>query len=186
MKCLPSTGVLLLPYLPNYSFGNSTTLAPDLLAKVAFEPGWGHYEIKAIGRFFRDRLASTATTVGQTNYSEGWGVGFGTILPVVKNKMDLELEGMVGQGIGRYGAAAFPDVTLNPVSGRMLGLRELHTLAGIEYHPRTRLDLFTYAGEEYAGRYAMVAPDGSGRRYLFELLRRSESAIFKELLQHLK
>jgi TolA-binding protein len=159
------TGVLLLPYMPNYSFGNSTTLAPDLLAKLVFEPGWGHYEIKAVGRFFRDRLASTATTVGQTNYSEGWGVGFGTVLPVVKNKMDMELEGMVGQGIGRYGAAAFPDVTLNPVSGRMLGLRQLHTLAGIEYHPRAKLDLFTYAGEEYAGRYAMVAPNGSAAGY---------------------
>jgi TolA-binding protein len=160
-----TTGVLLLPYMPNYSFGNSTTLAPDLLAKVAFEPGWGHYEIKAIGRFFRDRLASTATAVGQTNYSEGWGVGFGAMMPVAKSKMDLELEGMVGQGIGRYGAAAFPDVTLNPVSGRMLGLRELHTLAGIEYHPRAKVDVFTYAGEEYAGRYAMVAPNGSAAGY---------------------
>src|SRR5262249_29064745 len=59
-----ATGVNLLPFLANYSNGFSTNLAPDLLAKVAFEPGWGHFEIKALGRFFRDRIASTATTKG--------------------------------------------------------------------------------------------------------------------------
>lgn len=34
-----STGVNLLPFLPNYSNGQSADLAPDLLAKVAFKPG---------------------------------------------------------------------------------------------------------------------------------------------------
>jgi hypothetical protein len=66
-----ATGVNLLPFLSNYSNGHSTDLAPDLLAKVAFEPGWGHFEIKALGRFFRDRIASTATTKGHTNRIEG-------------------------------------------------------------------------------------------------------------------
>src|SRR5262249_39039056 len=50
-----SSGVNLLPFLVNYSSGFATSVAPDLLAKVAFEPGWGHFEIKALGRFFRDR-----------------------------------------------------------------------------------------------------------------------------------
>jgi hypothetical protein len=160
-----STGVLLLPYVANYSSGNSTTMAPDLVAKVAFEPGWGHYEIKAVGRFFRDRLASTATAAGRMNYSEGFGVGFAALLPVVKNKLDIELEGMAGQGIGRYGAAGLADVTLNPVTGEMRGLRQVHTMAGIEYHARRNLDLFTYLGDEYVARYAMVAPDGSAAGY---------------------
>jgi hypothetical protein len=62
-----ATGVNLLPFLANYSNGFSTNLAPDLLAKVAFEPRWGHFEIKALGRFFRDRAASTGTTNGNTN-----------------------------------------------------------------------------------------------------------------------
>src|SRR4029077_18605030 len=44
-----ASGVNLLPFLANYSNGQATTLAPDLLAKVAFEPGWGHFEIKALG-----------------------------------------------------------------------------------------------------------------------------------------
>src|SRR5258708_19290327 len=57
-----ATGVNLLPYLANYSNGFSTPLAPDLLAKVAFEPGWGHFEIKGLARFFRDRVPSTPPT----------------------------------------------------------------------------------------------------------------------------
>jgi len=160
-----STGVLLLPFLANYSTGHSTTLAPDLLAKVAFEPGWGHFEIKALGRFFRDRIASTATTKGHTNVTEGYGFGFGAILPVVKSKVDIVAEGLAGQGIGRYGAAGLPDVTLNPTTGEMRPLREARFMGGIEYHRNPRLDLYTYAGDEYAGRYAMVTPDGKAAGY---------------------
>src|SRR5882762_6489686 len=51
--------------------GISTDLAPDLIAKVVFEPGWGHYEVKALGRFFRDRIA------GNNNVTGGGGGGFG-------------------------------------------------------------------------------------------------------------
>ena len=102
-----ATGVNLLPFLPNCS--NSTELAPDLLAKFAFEPGWGHFEIKALGRFFRDRIASTATTNGHTNTTESYGVGFGARMPFANKKLDLSLEGFLGQGIGRYGSSGLPD-----------------------------------------------------------------------------
>src|SRR5262249_5090565 len=100
-----AAGVNLLPFLANYSNGFSTELAPDLLAKVAFEPSWGHFEIKALGRFFRDRIASTATTNGHTNTTEGYGVGFGLLMPFVKKKLEVPLEGLIGQGIGRYGSS---------------------------------------------------------------------------------
>jgi len=36
-----AAGVNLLAFLANYSQGFATEMAPDLLAKVAFEPGWG-------------------------------------------------------------------------------------------------------------------------------------------------
>ena len=157
-----STGVLLLPYMANYSNGNSTTLAPDFMAKVAFEPGWGHFEIKALGRLFRDRIASTATTNGHNNITEGYGVGFGAILPVVRSKVDVVAEGLAGQGIGRYGAAGLPDVTLNPINGEMRPLREARILGGIEYHRNQRLDFYTYFGDEYAGRYAYTTVNSTG------------------------
>ena len=160
-----STGVNLLPFLANYSNGQSTALAPDILAKVAFEPGWGHFEIKALGRFFRDRIASTATTTGHSNTTEGYGFGFAANMPVVKSKIDVSLEGLLGQGIGRYGSSALPDVTLNPNTGELRPLREARILGGIHYHPNKRLDLYTYLGDEYAGRYAFVSPSGGAAGY---------------------
>ncbi|HET6931565.1 MAG TPA: hypothetical protein VFI45_14665 [Candidatus Acidoferrum sp.] len=157
-----STGVNLLPFLANYSNGQSTTLAPDLVAKVAFEPGWGHFEIKALGRFFRDRIASTATANGHTNTTEGYGFGFSALLPVVKTKLDVSLEGLAGQGIGRYGASGLPDVTLDPITGAMRPLREARIMGGIQYHRNSRLDLYAYGGDEYTGRYAFRAVDSTG------------------------
>ena len=156
-----ASGTLLLPFLANYSFGNSTTMAPDLLGKVAFEPGWGHFEIKTLGRFFRDRIASTATTVGNDNYTEGYGVGFGAILPVLK-KVDVIAEGLIGQGIGRYASGQFPDVTLNPITAAMKPLREAHLMGGIEYRANNRLKLYAYGGNEYAARYAYTAVNAEG------------------------
>src|SRR5262249_45174465 len=38
--------------LANYSF-NAT---PDVIVKLAFEPGFGHYEVFAVGSRFRDRV----------------------------------------------------------------------------------------------------------------------------------
>jgi len=160
-----ASGVNLLPFLPNYSNGFSTELAPDLLAKVAFEPGWGHFEIKALGRFFRDRIASTATTNGHTNITEGYGVGFGGLMPFVNKKLEVSLEGLLGQGIGRYGSSGLPDATLNPITGELRPLRQARIMGGLVYHRTSRLDLYTYGGDEYAGRYAFISPTGTAAGY---------------------
>ena len=160
-----ASGVNLLPFLANYSNGFSTNLAPDLLAKVAFEPGWGHFEIKALGRFFRDRIASTATTSDRTNTTGGYGVGFGALMPCVKKRFDVSVEGLLGQGIGRYGSSGLPDATLNPTTGELRPLREGRVMGGIVYHHNSRLDLYTYSGDEYAGRYGFVSPTGTAAGY---------------------
>jgi hypothetical protein len=135
------------------------------VAKVAFEPGWGHFEIKALGRIFRDRIASTATTNGHTNITEGYGVGFAALMPFVNNKAELSLEGLVGQGIGRYGSSGLPDVTLNPTTGSMLPLRQGWIMGGVVYHRNSHLDLYAYGGDEYTGRYALVSPTGTAAGY---------------------
>jgi hypothetical protein len=160
-----NTGVLVLPYMAGYSNGNSTPFLPDLLFKVAVEPGWGHFEIKGLGRFFRDRIASTADSSGYMNHSEGWGVGFGAILPVVKHKLDIVAEGMAGQGIGRYGASGLPDTTINPVTGELRPLREGRILTGLEYHLNKHFDIFTYFGDEYVARYSFAGPGGVAAGY---------------------
>ena len=160
-----ASGTNLLPFLANYSNGFSTELAPDLVAKIAFEPRWGHLEIKALGRFFRDRVASTATTTGHTNTTEGYGVGFGSLIPFAKKKFEVTMEGLLGQGIGRYGSSGMPDATLNPTNGELRPLREARIMGGLIYHPNRRLDLYTYGGDEYAARYAYVSPTGTAAGY---------------------
>jgi hypothetical protein len=160
-----ASGVNLLPFLANYSNGQATTLAPDLLAKVAFEPGWGHFEIKALGRFFRDRIASTVTTKGHTNVTEGYDVGFGALMPFGSKKLEVSLEGLLGQGIGRYGSSGLPDVTLDPATGAMRPLRQAWIMGGVIYHRTSRLGLYAYGGDEYIGRYAFVSPTGTAAGY---------------------
>src|SRR5262245_44500531 len=160
-----ASGVNLLPFLANYSNGFSTNVAPDLLAKIAFEPGWGHFEIKALGRFFRDRIASSATSSGHTNTTGGYGIGFGALMPFARKRLDVSLEGLLGQGIGRYGSSGLPDATLNPTTGELRPLREARFMGGIVYHRTSRLDLYTYGGDEYAGRYAFISPTGTAAGY---------------------
>ena len=77
-------------------FGNvlsnctSTDFMPDFLAKLAFEPGWGHFEIKGLMRVFRDKIPGNpllaAGSPGSTTYSDkafGGGIGVNGILPLV-------------------------------------------------------------------------------------------------------
>ena len=145
-----------LNFLSGSTNGFSTKLAPDLLVKVAWEPGWGHYELKAVGRFFRDRIN------GNNNLSAGGGLGAAAILPVVRNQVDFIVEGLAGTGIGRYGAAAGLDVTLRP-DGHIIPIHALQALAGIELHPQPKLDIFLYGGDEYYGRAAYLNPTDPAR-----------------------
>ena len=148
----PSSG-----FVPNAT-GVSADLAPDLIAKVAFEPGWGHYEIKALGRFFRDRFG------GGNNVTGGGGLGFGFILPVVAKKFDVTIQGMGGRGIGRYGTANGSDVTLRP-NNTIVPILSYQTLVGLELHPAPKLDLWLYGGNEYFGRSAYLTTTGTGVGY---------------------
>ncbi len=134
--------------------GVSTDLAPDLIAKVAFESGWGHYEIKALGRFFRDRFS------GNNDVTAGGGLGFGIILPVIAKKFDLVIQGLGGRGIGRYGTANGSDVTLRP-NNTILPILSYQTLVGLELHPAPKLDLWLYGGNEYFGRAAYTTTSGT-------------------------
>jgi hypothetical protein len=132
--------------------GVSTDLAPDLIGKLVFEPGWGHYEIKAIGRFFRDRFN------GSNNYTAAGGGGIGIILPATK-KLDVIVEGLAGNGIGRYASGLGPDVTLRP-DATIVPLRTLQTMAGLEWHPTSRWDWYLYGGDEYYSRASYINAAG--------------------------
>ena len=56
--------------------GISTDLAPDVVAKMVFEPGWGHYEVKGVSRWFRSRFE------GRNTAALGGGIGAAALLPL--------------------------------------------------------------------------------------------------------
>jgi hypothetical protein len=127
----------------------TTNLAPDLVAKVAFDPRFAHIEVKAVGRFFRDRV------IGVDNNMElGGGVGAGIIVPVLNKKVSLIADAMFGRGIGRYsvgGNQASADIAIFS-DGSIHPLQELHGIGGVEVHVTPNLDWYVYGGEDYIGR----------------------------------
>ncbi|MFP5207536.1 MAG: hypothetical protein ACLGP3_11155 [Acidobacteriota bacterium] len=131
----------------NYSFNYT----PDFVAKIAAEPGWGHWELFGIGRSFRDRIYPTTGTP-QNNVVWGGGVGGGFRGPVVSNrKAFVYLKGLYGQGVGRYGSSTIADVTVRP-DGSLSPLHGFSGLSGVELDPNKRLMIYIDYGGDYIGR----------------------------------
>ncbi len=58
-----------------YANNFAPDVAPDIIGKAAFDPGWGHYEAFGIARFFNDNtfgcVVSPVTTAGPPAQTEG-------------------------------------------------------------------------------------------------------------------
>jgi hypothetical protein len=137
---------------------NNVTLdyLPDLVAKVAIDPGFGHYELFATERFFRARDIIT----GQQQNAKTNATGFGgnLIVPVVPKMIDFQASFIGGRGVGRYGSAQLPDATINPDSSRGLDpLRGFSALAGLTYKPAPAWTFYGYAGEEQVSSKSYTA-----------------------------
>jgi hypothetical protein len=149
----------------NYSFN----LAPDIIAKAAFEPNqgkYGHYEVFGIARFFRDRVypnASAAPPTGSTSligtsagaYNDstvGGGIGASGRIAILDKKLTLGLKGLYGDGTGRYGSSTIADITLRP-TGQIAPLHNFDALGTVEFNPTRRLMLYTNYGGDYVFRH---------------------------------
>lgn len=119
----------------------STDVAPDVIVKMAFDPGWGHYEIYGLSRWFRSSVDR------RSDIASGGGVGAGMILPLVAKTLSFQASGLIGKGIGRYGSAQLPDVTLQP-TGSLTPIREYDLLLGLIYTPNRLVTVYGYAGRE--------------------------------------
>jgi hypothetical protein len=57
---------------------NSTTICsnnflPDIIEKVALDPGWGHYEVIGLQRWFTDSVAAAVPAAAPTAFAPGAG-----------------------------------------------------------------------------------------------------------------
>jgi hypothetical protein len=155
------TGGGLFNSLANYS----NNVAPDLILKGTYDAKYGHFEVGALGRWFRDRyypnqtLATPSAAGGQNNTKMGGG-GFVNIRVPVTHFLDVGIHGLGGTGVGRYGTSTLPDVTVHP-DGTLEPIKAYQGLLSLEAHPLPKLDVFGYAGAEYAQRTVYLSTLGS-------------------------
>jgi hypothetical protein len=149
-----------------YSFNPS----PDIIAKVAFDPGFGHYEIFALYDRFRDRVFPCAdfgigktgpcpidptvtgpTAAGAYNASKnGDGFGANARWNFYDKHIVFGLHAFGGRGVGRYGAAQLSDLAIH-ANGSPDPIKNGQGLASLEWHGK-KLDVYLYTGAEYDGR----------------------------------
>jgi hypothetical protein len=153
--------------LANYSFNPS----PDVIAKLVFEPGFGHYEVFGIYSRFRDRIfpcaenfasaacgsLAAASAVQAFNAGKnGGGFGANARWSFDHKHIDLGIHGLGGIGIGRYGTSGLPDTSIH-ANGTFDLIRSYQGLGTLEWHG-PKLDIYANVGAEYAGRASDFDP----------------------------
>ena len=132
----------------------TSDFAPDIIAKAAFDPGYGHYEMFGITRFFHDYVLAAGALQDAAlgnNDAVGFAGGAGVILPVMPKMLDIQGNFMAGQGIGRYGSVQLPDLAFTP-TGEVKPLTGYSALVGAVAHPCPAWDTYVYAGYEGVNR----------------------------------
>jgi hypothetical protein len=145
----------------NYSFNPS----PDIIAKVAFDPGFGHYEVFGLADRFTDRVfpcvefaagsalctanGATSATGAYNASKEGGGFGASARWTFAK-RVTFGLKGFGGSGVGRYAPGGLSDVSINP-DGTIHLIKNLHGLGTLEFKTK-KLTVYSYGGVEYAAR----------------------------------
>src|ERR1700733_6059803 len=129
----------------------SNNVAPDVIEKFALDPGWGHYEVYGLQRWFADQVSPLVNPVGVNNWSQqvtfGWGVGGSVLFPVVPQWIDLQGSVLYGQGIGTYGSGQLTDAVIGS-NGALQPVTALQFLVGAVVHPFTGNDIYFYYGQE--------------------------------------
>lgn len=129
--------------LLNSGASYSNDIMPDIVGKIAFDPGWGHYELKGVLRGFTDRTNhNNETTIGG-------GGGASATLPIVPKMLEIQASFLAGEGIGRYGSGQLADATFDQ-DGKFAAIPEIQALAGVVAHPAKGTDLYAYGGLEEA------------------------------------
>jgi len=140
----------------------SNDVAPDIIEKVALDPGFGHYEVLGLQRWFSDQVANTtAPNSWSQKVTFGWGVGGNVLLPAIPKVLDLQGSILYGQGIGRYTSSQLPDAVVG-ANGSLTPITELSFLVGAVAHPFAGNDIYAYYGQDqsYANSWTVGATQG--------------------------
>jgi hypothetical protein len=142
----------------------ANNVAPDILAKVAYDAPVFHVEIGGIARFLRDYYYPITNTAGtaaapvytyassyQSNTKTAGGVFGAARVYLMNKKLEVAAQAMVGTGTGRYGSSQLADATLRP-DETLAPIKNYHGMASVEYHLSPKFDVFFYYGDEYAQR----------------------------------
>jgi len=140
----------------------SNDVAPDVIEKFALDPGFGHYELLGVERWFSDEVAnSTVANSWSQKVTMGWGVGGNVLLPAIPKILDLQGSVLYGQGIGRYTSSGLPDAVVGP-DGSLSTIKMLSFLVGAVAHPFEGNDIYAYYGQDqtYANAWTVGATQG--------------------------
>ena len=151
----PGTGILAGTV--NYS----DDIAPDVIAKLAYDPGSGHFEAFGIARFLHDRVSMPGDGHNHTVLAGGGGIA--ASIPILDGKMTFRGSVLAGYGLGRYASGQLPDSILSQ-SGAPVPLPELSALIGVTAHPVPTVDLYGYVGTEQVHRRSFTEA-GKGYGY---------------------
>ncbi|NYF80518.1 hypothetical protein [Granulicella arctica] len=152
--------------LYNATANYSDNIAPDIIVKFAYDTKhYGHYEVGGLTRFFRDRyypnqtLATPSASGAQNDTKVGGGFLANARFPVT-HFADIGIHTLGGTGVGRYGTSTLPDTTVHP-DGTLAPIKAYQGLFSVELHPTKKLDIFGYAGGEYAQRTVYLSTVGT-------------------------
>ena len=140
----------------------SNDIAPDVIEKFALDPGFGHYELLGLERWFTDQVANTnVPNSWSQKVTFGWGVGGSFLVPAIPKFLDLQGSVLYGQGIGRYTASQLPDAVIGP-NGALTPVTELSFLVGAVAHPFAGNDIYAYFGQDqtYANSWNVAGTQG--------------------------
>ncbi len=134
----------------------SPTLAPDIIAKVAFDPSSRlHFEVGGILSSFK-----TATTAAPWSHhtTTGEGMTFGLNAGITKN-VRFVASGLLSDGEGRYMFGAAPDIIVR-ADGSLSALHADSWVSGLEGTFKNTL-LYTYYSGDYIGRNVAIDANGT-------------------------
>jgi hypothetical protein len=158
------------------TISNLTTYAnnvvPDVIVKAAFDLPLFHIEVGGLGRFLRDYYLPITASGGtaaaptytyastySTNTKSAGGVFGSARVYLAQKKVEVAVQAMAGQGVGRYGSSQLADATLRP-DETLEPIRNYHGLYSTEIHVTPKFDVFFYGGDEYAQRTTYTTAQG--------------------------